>query len=79
MTLQSKYQDMRMDDLSEEEKKKVAEAFSKSPVMVKKGKAAERAFNSAQFPEFIKRRDEAIKKRDEAELNKKSTNDSLSE
>jgi len=53
---------MRMDDLSEEEKKKVVEAFSKSPVMVKKGKAAERAFNSPQFLEFIKRREEKIKK-----------------
>jgi hypothetical protein len=58
---------MRMDDLSEEEKKKVAEAFSKSPVMVKKGKAAERVFNSPQFLEFLKKRDEKIKKRDEAE------------
>ena len=71
MTLQNKIHDMRMDDLSEEEKKKVAEAFSKSPVMVKKGKAAERVFNSPQFLEFIKKREEKIKKRDEAELKKK--------
>ena len=70
---------MRIDKLSEEELKKLSEAFSKSPVMVKKGKAAERAFNSPQFLEFIKKREEAIKKRDDAELKKKSTNDSLSE
>lgn len=68
---------MKLDDLSEDEKKKVAEAFSKSPVMVKKGKAAQKAFNSPQFLEFIKKREEAIKKRDEAEL--KNKNDFQSE
>ena len=69
---------MRIDKLSQEELKQLAEAFSKSPVMIKKNIGADKVFNSPQFLEFIKKREEKIKKRDEDELKKKSTNDSLS-
>lgn len=62
---------MRIDKLSEGELKRLSEAFSKSPVMVKKNKAAEKAYNSPQFLEFIKKREEKIKKREEAELKKR--------
>jgi hypothetical protein len=54
---------MKIGKLSKEEQKKLAEAFSKSPVMVKKRKAAEKFFNSPQFLEFLKQKSEMRKKR----------------
>jgi hypothetical protein len=58
---------MRIDELSDKELEKLAEAFSKSDVMLKKRKAAEKFFNYPKFLEYIKEREEEIKKRDEVE------------
>jgi hypothetical protein len=61
---------MRIDEFSKEELEKLSKAFSKSPLMIKKRKSAEEFFNSPQFLEFIKKREEEIKKRDEDKLKK---------
>ena len=58
---------MRIDELSEKELEKLAEAFSKSEVMLKKRKGAEKFFSSPQFVEFIQERE----KRDKADKKKK--------
>ncbi|MFN7654919.1 MAG: hypothetical protein ACK5PC_16880 [Cyclobacteriaceae bacterium] len=69
---------MKIGKLSKEEQKKLAEAFSKSPVMVKKRKAAEKFFNSPQFLEFLKQKSEMRKKRMKKNSRRKSQNDSKS-
>jgi hypothetical protein len=66
---------MRLDALSNKELEKLAEAFSKSEVMLKKRKGAEKFFNSPQFLEFIKER----QKRYEDEEKKNGTNEFHSE
>ncbi|MCE2996916.1 MAG: hypothetical protein LW863_15050 [Flammeovirgaceae bacterium] len=53
---------MRIDELSDKEKKELSEAFSKNQLMVKKRTSAEKFFNSPQFLEFVKERMERKKK-----------------
>jgi hypothetical protein len=67
---------MGIDELGNKELEKLAEAFSKSPLMIKKRKSAENFFNSPQFSEFLKQRNEQIKKGNDEELNEKSSSQS---